>query len=1844
LIKVALSIHRGQIPPSLHFTTPNPHIAFEDLKLRVQTRLEPWPADRNPIAGVSSFGFGGTNAHAVLTAPPVRATSAAAPPGWPSRILPLSARSPEALRTLAERWAPWLRQISANEQPAGRFDDICFTAARRRSHLDYRLAVVARTFDTASRALEEFAAGEPTGSIVAGTARQTPPRLAFVCPGQGGQWAGMGRQLMAEAATFRVSISRVGDAFRKFVDWDLAAVIGAAELPDRIDIVQPALFAMSVAFADLWRSLGIEPAAVVGHSMGEVAAAHIAGVLTLEDAAAVICLRSQLLREISGGGAMAVVELSPDEIHSRLRGAAGALSLAAINSPNSVVVAGESKAIDALVERLELEQVFCRAISVDVASHSAQVDSLLPALRKSLSSIRPGAARIPLYSTVTGTPLRGPEMDAEYWARNLREPVVFGPTVERLQREGHDAFVELGPHPVLSHAVTECRAATGFDVLTVPSLRREADSCATILSGLGQLFVSGYPIDWSRVYAEPRPVVSLPGYAWQRQRFWLEQRGSTPIPLSDGAGDRLLPATHPLLGSPLQLASDSGMAVWRQRLSLDRLPYLADHRVRGHCLLPASAYVEMAAAAALDSAGAGPISLRHVRFEEALPISESSGAIVELVADVEPGDEASFRISSVYSEGTESNQQPRRLLHASGRIGRRISETALASESDSLAMLQQRVSEPVDLQEFYARLSRRNLEYGPAFRNVMAIWRAEGESLARLAVPRSRKAYRLHPALLDAGFQCLSAALPGNGQEDHDLFLPSGIDEVNMVSARTEGDSMWAYARVRKDDRAVEGTLTGDVILFDAAGEPIAVVRCLRLRRTRTSALGPEWQRIANWFHETTWAEQVLIERDAAPEDSRTWIVLAHAGSPFESELGACLARTKQRVVFVAPGDAFESVSPRRYRVNPREPADFRRLLGAVQQAESADAAAVIDAWGLSSTGESRLTPALLMEAVTFTTGAALHLVQALTSLSARDAARLYLVTAGVAHTTGDSEWTLASATLEGFSRTVRLEHPELRCTTIDLPARPGTADIDALVAECVIAAPETEVALREGRRFIARLHAAPPSAAPPGPAAATSLDGPYSLRVDDVGSLDSLHLVPTARRRPGPLEVEIAVAATGLNFLDVLSAIGTRPDDDVGSPALGVECAGFVVSIGSGVSDLSAGDEVIAIAPDATSAYVITRRALVVGKPAGLDMAAAAAVPIAFATAGHALRHLARLRPGERVLIHSAATGTGLAALHVARELGGIVFATAGLEEKRAYLRGLGVEHVFDSRSLEFVDGVREVTNGEGVDAIVNSLAGDAIPAGLSLLRSRGRFIEIGKRDVYANRRLGLYALRRNISVSVVDLAHLAADDPEYVGSLVREALDSIRGGRLPELPCEEFPIHDAARAFRRMAQGRHIGKIVLTHGRAAASDAPAPSPAAPTRVRSDSVGSNVRPDRTYLITGGAGAIGTRVAEYLSANGAGHIALLGRTVPTDNAWSSIVAACGKGTDVSFLAVDVADPDELQKALTRIEETMPPVAGIFHAAGVLEDGLLAHQTIERFTRVMSPKVLGAWNLHTLTIGRPLDHFVLFSSAAAVVGSPGQAGYAAGNSFLGQLARYRRALGLPALAISWGPWADAGLAARADRQGRLANRGLDAIAPDDGIRALSWAMHDDAVEIMVAPFNVRQWQQFYPRAADASLFAELEIDRPVSSGRAETGDAPTREALLALADPKQRYDLIDDRLRREIARVLHITPAQMIDVTSLDSLGFDSLLALELRNRLESVFHVHLSATLVWSHPSVPALVQYLATAMNVPLTALEDEPHARARADASDQWREPDQTAMLVEQLSDEDALRELMG
>lgn len=2062
LLKAILVLRHGMVPPTLHAEPLNPRIGFQELNLSPTVRPHRVQVRPDAVVGVNSFGFGGANAHVLLGPAPSAPGLRAAGKG-PLPVM-VTARGPGALAEACSRLAEELDHA----EPAA-FYGIAHTTTRRRARHDHRTVVLAETGEEAASALLGAARGERPAPGLA-TARTVPHgRVAFAFSGNGSQWPGMGAELLRTDAVFRQAVEGVADVLDPLLGWSVVDAMAAGD-PERLkstEVAQPLLFAYQLGVVDVLRHHGVRPEAVVGHSVGEIAAAYVSGALDLAAAARVVTARSRAQESTTGTGRMAAVGLSEKELTAELAQLGIRLELAGVNSRTDTTVAGQAADVALLSERLQERGVFARELDLDYAFHSAAMDPIREPLLRDLADLPSTKPQLPFVSTVTGRIVDDRPLDAEYWWQNVREPVQFAPAVEALAAEDFDIFVEIGPHPVLGPYLRRSAQGGSSHVEVLKTGSRRADGPAALRGTVAHLLAAGATVDTDQHFPHPTPPVELPTYPWQRERHWDAEPSWWSGITSDGV------ALHPVLGQRAVTAEPA----WHGVLSTIRTPWLSEHRVGRTTVFPATGYLEAALAAGRQHLDTNKLEVTDLSITSAcvLPGDGSTDDLL-LQTGLEP------RTGTVTIASRTGMDAPWH-HHAQGRVRR-----LLRSEPDALdlAELQERLRpDAVPADAHYRGLVDSGITHGPAFQVLTEFRLGKKELLASYRTEQSTDGYLAHPVVTDGALQGgapLLAALTGdalflpahltavrlwrppaaegylhvrltraNSREavwdvtltdqdgtvcmelegcrlrrfDHHRDAPAAVQEL-VLRAAPRGDTtpvrlpapaelMAQTAPVREllrdrvDDRYEEVTArSGEVAalfarrairallpdrtdfsldelcaagalpkfrpylrqlaramcsygLAERTGQdqwrliaPTAVtdplerirslladlpealtltlpgLRCgLRLtellrgeQEPRELLFGEADQHILTQLYGNAphlrlhhaYAGQLLaamvqkwpgdrplrvlevgsgtvgmtaallpllpaertrylftdrsagflakakarfapydfveyttfdLDRDLAEQglgSKRFDVVVAANALHTARDLGAAVDRL---ATLLADGGmllALESHdeewvssffgmlddywdftdtdlrqhSPLLAREQWKALLRARGFDAVTCTGEAPDAQCASDSVILARRGVSALTceppptaarpggqwlvatatPDALAERLAENLGtrpqpldgpdwaqtlppepdSSVHMALLLDPVEpagapsdpaatiTRAACRVRDVAAGLSSCREAVLWLVLpptglfppperaqvpeAAALWALGRTVASEYPAIQVRMVSLERSGDTArDAARLLAELQDPGAEHEIVLTGGGRFVPRFTTTPPPLL-------RQADG-YRLSLRDPGMSHRLVWEPQDVPVPAAGEVLVAVHAAALNYRDVMLATGLIPDDQpvpgLQGPALGLEGAGEVVAVGAGVTGFTRGDRVFGTGVGWFASHVVLRAEQLGRIPERMSFAEAATLPAVFLTVQYGLERLARLRAGERVLVHGAAGGVGLAALQYARSLGAEVIATAGTPAKRDLLQMLGVRHVLNSRELRFAEDVRELTGGRGVDVVLNSLAGEAIARGLECLRPGGRFVELGKRDLYANTPVLLGPFRRNIAYFGVDVATLPEQLPEVAAEEFTELCRRVADGRYRPLPHQVHSADAVAEAFRLLRHSKHLGKIVVELGEPVAVEQPV------TPADLDTTGS-------YLVTGGLSGLGAALAEHLVHRGARHLVLVGRRGAQSPEAPALLERLAKaGAQVTVLAADVGDREAMRQVIADADKAGYPMRGVLHAAMVLDDAPLAELTAERFEAVLHPKVRGATVLSELTLDRDLDFFHVCSSVTTLGGNQTQSAYVAANAYLEALVRQRRARGLPGSAQVLGAVAETGFVVRTGFEQTLHRMGFGSVTPTEIWQAFERQLgHGPDVGV----FGRMDWERM------GQLLAGL--NRPAfaasrqAAGRAGVSRVEALRTKLAMLSEDEAVKTVSAELAAVVAMVLQ-TDAGRIDRTcKLEYLGLDSLMVVELSVAVE----------------------------------------------------------------------------
>jgi acyl transferase domain-containing protein/SAM-dependent methyltransferase/acyl carrier protein len=1800
LIKVILALRHGVIPPNLHFQRLNPHLRLEGTRFRLPTTALPWPADTDRNAGVSSFGFGGTNAHLVLREAPARR---AAPTPEPTAIeqaqlLTVSAHSAASLRLLAEDYAAALEPASAP------LTDLCYTASLRRTHHEHRLAVPGGSAAQMADALRAFLRGDASPVLRGHADPDARRRLSWVFSGQGSQWLGMGKQLLEEEPVFRAKMLACDAAFRPLAAWSLLEALAGPAGRSRLDeteVTQPVLFAVQVSLAELWRSWGIEPEAVIGHSAGEVAAAHVAGAIDLEQAVRVIYHRGKVMQPATGGGKMAAIGLPRAAADAFLAERGDRVSLAAVNSASSVVIAGDADAVEGAVADLLERGAFARLLPVSLASHSVHMEGPRRELVAALSGMTVRAASVPIYSTVRGALAQATDFDALYWGRNLREPVCFAGAVDAARAAGINDFLELSAHPILRTPLEQSVVAVGGAVLG--SIERDQPERGTLLGSLAQLHCLGYAVDWSALYPGGGTVAPLPRYRWQRRSFWLERRDGAARRRQPGAG--LGPGS--LAGKQLSSPAIRGH-VFESELSAGSLAFLGEHRIGTEAVMPAPYLAEMLLSAGAEAFGESMRGIAELVIHHPLVLPDEELRTVQTVLSA-----AADGLSSVEVHSRTAAAGVGWTLHATGTL--LLGEPGSAGGRVDLAALRARLGDPADPAGFRAVWAA----VGEARPVVSEIRRRAGEALVRLSGPRRAET-------LDACFRIGGAIAAEQGAQG--LYVVAKIGELRLH--RPLGTATFAHLEIEYEPEKNASSFGGTLRLLDPEGVLQAELGGIRYVRATPAAAEAE-PSPGEWLYEVAWRPSGILSAPLRRERSGAAAIASlvpavveaqrHLGDP-QPDLVLELDRLSSAYVVQAlralglPLTGGASIEATGFADRLRLPAHLRRLLermlGMLQEdgvlvrgasgwqvartidAPDPDAAAArlterfpehaaeiallrrcgcalpdvlrgeADALQLLfRTGEPAEAENLYHDAPLSrgVNGLARAAVGSLTAqLPADRVLRVLEIGAGTGGTTAHllpllptdrSEYVFTDVSGAFLDRAQArfAAFPFVRYEVLDVEHDPeaqgfAAGGFDLIVAANVLhATGDVGASLERVRRLLA-----------PG----------------------GLLLLLEGTRAARWIDLTFGLTEGWWKFADTQ----LRPSHPLLSAAAWTELLherGFeevqAVSVETGRDGSTLAQSLLL----ARTAAVQPRTDSVAPSAPG-DLHGESWLIFADASGmGVALADALRARGGHCTVVdgtHSGAAPTDRMAdrARIAEAVRSWS-ASARRPSKVAYLCGSGPGDAAAPEALE--SEIHRHCSAVAAVALTLQETGHAIEPRLWIGTRRAQPVRAG--DATEPAQAPVWGFGRAI----------ALECPEVWGGLVD--LDAADAGVAADQMLAQITAGGAEDQVAFRAGDRFVCRLVRSETRSAGEPL-------------------IRGDASYLVTGGQGGLGLKLARWLAERGARHLVLAGRTpLPPRAQWSGIDPASAAsararaieeierlGAAVLPVACDVADPRSAAALIARFGGEFPGLRGVFHSAAVMGFTPLPRLGAEELSAALRSKATGAWVLHQLTETLPLDHFVLYSSVAGLWGSRGMAPYAAANQFLDSLAHHRRARGLPALSIDWGGWAGGDPSTDANRFLEQSDFRLLPTAP--ALEALGNAMASGRTQQAIAWVDWAALRASYALHAPRPFLSEIQDSEP----RRDPAARPAPAAATGLPEELARMsegdalDRLTQHVRSEVAAVLGLDASRLMEPgQGFFKLGMDSLMTVELRSRLEHTVGARLPTTIAFEYPTVEALSAYL---------------------------------------------------
>ena len=1743
-LKSLLVAKHGEIPPQAWLDEDlNPAIDFKGLHLRIADKLQPIPTSNTgkSYIAINSFGYGGTNAHVVLAKAPIIKNSdnkqlqhtlkkLAELEAFNHKHLSLhiSAASEAACLVYAKSYLEQLKQADHAEAL-----QLCRDATYK-TQLTHRWVISANSVDILRERLLLAIDDKKSTSIIKNRAHHQQ-KPVFVFSGMGPQWWAMGHELMKSEPLFANKLKQADKLFIEIAGWSILDEMMRPENESRIyatEIAQPANFMLQMGLFELLTSWGVAPSAVVGHSVGEVSAGYASGSLSLEDALRVSYHRSRTQAKTAGTGTMIATGLNQvdaeaylDDLNGRLSiEQQGRVSLAGINSASNTTLSGDEVIIDQIVAELEEKNIFARKLRVEVPYHSAGMDPILEELASSLADLSPQLPSTSLYSTVTGEQLEESQrFDGQYWCDNVREPVYFEKAMDNLLEAGHELFLEIGPHPVLSGYIKESILKSRYNGTCSHTLKRKEPEMVRLIETMSTLWTSGVSIDFASYVGMANPQANLRRYPWQRKKHWSESKYDKEA--RQGWVD-----AHPLLGRRLPDPIPS----WQAELSPSVIAWLPDHTVGNNVVFPGAGYIDTLLAAMQEAIKMGGDKvLKNIRFHRALLLDNKED--ITLKTTLESGNHIKIYAGSASKEDQWQHHASADLLS-----GVYAEPTNPLSAMDS-AQLERFESVAVD--SLYATFNAVGLDYGEQFRSIKSLKRLENRAIIDLQV-NENKQHIIHPALLDGAFQSMLALLEESASS---AYLPVQIDEIHCYHEIT--NQATALLTITNHNHRY---IKADLILM--SGDKVAVellgIRC----DAAQLAVDPLQKELESISYRLGWSlvgyeddivaspKIAVVGEDRIPEGLGEGLV----------ELGC-----EEVLLFDSIDDFSETEN-----IN-----DFEQLIVFVHTETPDDAMTesaniVLSLQALHGAGYSGTLSMITQEALAAEVRYSLD------------------------------NWSTAWVT--GLRRCAHNELAPITIRHIDIDE---AIDGYALALEVSVSNAEDEVALHGHERWAMQISRVTKNSyhdlqtTVQKPFIDTGHTG-FVLKKPEHPSIKALSFTEEERVAPCNGQIEIKVNAVSLNYKDLSKVNGMLTEDLVEATnsglTLGLECEGIVVRVGEEVSDYVVGDKVAVATADTFRRYLTIFTdphylpiAIIQKQPKHFKLGESAASFVAYGTALWGLKGVAKLRRGESILIHGAAGGVGLAALHIAKYIGATIIASAGTEEKRDYLLKMGADHVVDSRTLNFGAAIKSMTDNKGVDVVFNSVGGGIVPVSIEALASFGRFIEIGKSDMFMGATLDLALFEKGVSYTTLDLDYLVLKQPDYFFSLMDKVFQNLSNGNLPALAVTTFGADKVQDAFTFLSKSQQIGKVCIDM-----DSTPLVSQYTLRRRELD-------PKKCVVITGGLGGIGLMVANWCIDRGTKQIVLLGRNgASSESANNAVKGLESRGVSVDVYACDVANLTALTNVFILIDHKWT-IGGVVHGAGTLEDCGFLDLDREKIEKVALPKIMGISHLHELTKeNTDLDFFWAFSSVASPSGNFHQTNYALANSFMDGLMESRQAAGLPGNSIQLGP-VNIGMAtAHEDLKQYLALRGMYFMEEDLMHATFSRVMEWNMPIMTMVSMDWSVWEFAEPRSASSYRCALIISEE----GADKSGDSIVD--AIGQQPAEQRAETVGYILIEHIAEILQMETDDIELDAPLDGFGIDSLTAVELQALINRSLSVEMSILSMLGGKTILAIAEELVALMN----------------------------------------------
>jgi acyl transferase domain-containing protein/acyl carrier protein len=1755
LIKACMMLKNKKIPPNINFETPNPDIPFDEMNLHVPVDVEEMRlCDGVAHIGVNSFGYGGTNAHVILSNLSEIETSNKISNSFKSEnqtneanpnrpfLLPLSARSNESLYELAKQYAEYLSSYD---------DDISVFIRRvsvKRNHYEYRALVQGNSKQELVDRLIIFSQGKVDENVsylrqssnYEGDAGVTDAdsKPVFVFSGMGPQWWGMGQQLLKNEPVYKAAILECDAIFKKISGWSLLEKMISQESESemhRTEIAQPCNFALQVGLTRLYKSWGIEPGAVVGHSVGEVTSAYVSGYLSLEDAIYVSYYRSKLQAQLAGKGGMLAIGLSLEETQNLVGPYLDSVSVAANNAPNAVTLAGDTESLNSISEQCENIGVFNRFLNVEVAYHSPIMLPIKESLIESLRHISPLKPKIPCYSTVSGSRLESKSQlvgfDSFYWWENVRNTVKFKDAVSSICDDGYKFFIEIGPHPVLTNAVKEITHNLGVKAQHHTSLNRKKDETTTLYSSLGNLYCSGLDINWKLVQKGRDVYFPLPAYPWQRSHY----SNASPKIEQDKRGEN----GHPILYRNLQ----DTIPTWEVELSTSLFPYLKDHCISNNIVIPGAFYVEAALAMQEKSTGLKKGYLRNISFKRFLTIAGEDEPEEKRIRSSYNPENNEFKIHSTITARDETWT-----LNVTGES---ITSNSLKHSLSSLKCSDEYTL--IDIEKYYQSIDEKGLHYGDSFRSIKTLSHNNDYVIAEV---EDRKIYTCHsilpPTILDSAFQTLFVFVEGAGVP----FVPVHIAGISVLKKVPE--KCRVYGKLRWQ---AENSMQADFLITDRDNNilvEVDKVTCQALLNLKDDKATDNSSYVSEWVHVN--GEQYATE-SIDNNESNSVVVYTFDDDSAES-IEVYLNNNKVKVDHVQLRYPHAASLLRHMENN-----DYERVVVILNHTRCN----LSDAYELSVQHVDMIT----------------NISNQLHSISPENKIDLIVCVRQSQSVINDENIKgIEFSAIWGLLRCINNELPGITASCIDY------RDLES--HECsqlfgIITdnnAKVRELALRDTTIFEHKLRKIQIDLTQ---TVNKELDSKYPIQLHSHQSDLSSEPVFRKMADQAPIkndEVEIDIEHYILTKTDYensrRSIFPYNPENNYFRFVTGTQCVGTIKKTGKDVSNLQINERVLTIYPVGVKTIARVESKYVLRLPEKW----------AWSTSTHYLPDIYQIARASYTLMILEELRNSKTLLF--RGIWGHFSETLIQCALRKSVNVIFIDDVNDERtqkSLSDIPGIIYVNGQEDdeyrcdLEAIMSDIHE---PIDIVVYDSNNKF------DISALDNINLEVVEYVSTDLVNNIPNLTLPDTCTLRKINFEMIlknnffrikESVER-RLHEIACgdlivDQNPIYslsDINTALNDIGNFKTSSAVIEVNTRDV------------NLLEDDNLRLPLDDDKSYLITGGTKGFGLSCAEWLATSGAKYLILWSRSGENTETRMLTKQLTKSNVTVKVMSVDVTDKNATKSAINSISKDMPPIGGVIHSAMVLDDDLISRMNYERFDYVMAPKTKGAINLYSILKDASLDFFLLFSSVSSLIGNPGQANYVAANSFLDTFSSYMRSKGIPATTINWGVLSDSGVLANDQSLSKvLAAQGIGGVNNREAMSFINSALKSNKYS-QLGSFKIdwNLWSDLNRKSANSCFFSDLVNNQ--ENNEIDSELIQILEDILEL-NQDQKMDYIVNKLQVKFGEIFHMTSDSVNTSASIVELGVDSLIATEIVVSLKSEFGVDISLMEMLSGPSIYQLAE-----------------------------------------------------